>query len=166
MRRAADSTPDDRDVKTKLCGDGRQHRRMSKRVGTVRNARTLRAKVREQSRPRLEIAHHGFAARNEVVGEDVPWPGFEHTSGEMRAKRRLLVWPHRQKVGQQDRLPVEQERRGALDRSCQQRVDERNQPLPKSTGGVIPLPVPVRVRDEMHLQPRCIRDGAMGVRRG
>ena len=83
----------------------------------------------------------------------------QRPSRERRRERRAPLGAHGEVVVEHDALAVEEERSGRRVRVIQQLVDERDEALPEASGGVVPLAVPVRVRDDADVQRPLARLG-------
>jgi len=125
---------------------------MAERVGTVENGRRFTAHAPNRSAPRKQISHERLAARYELVRQHVPRACLQTPVAQERRQFRGTLGPHGQIILQHDRLTIEQEalaRRGWM---IQQFVHQWNKPLAESFSNVIPLAIPVGVRDDVNLE--------------
>jgi len=95
-----------------------------------------------------QVAHECLAARDQLIGEDVPRPSLEPALAQQRGKLRRALRPDGEIVVEDDPLSVEEEALSLRRRIVEQVVDERDEPVPEAARGVVPLTVPVRVRDD------------------
>src|SRR5687768_12953976 len=126
--------------------------RMPERVGTIQHRRRLRAECPQRSTSREQIAHQAFAARNELVGKHEPRSRLELSRPQRRRQIGRTLRPNLEIVLHYDGLSVEEKTLPLSRQVFQQLVDQRDEPLPKALGGVIPLAVPVGVRDDVNAQ--------------
>ena len=125
--------------------------RMAEGVRAIEYGGSHRTETVHHSPPRLEIADQRLAARDLIVGEHIPRPGFDNAALQGIGQTRERLRPHPQIIIEHDGLPIEQERHGPG--MVQDGVHQRHQPLPKPLGGVVPLTIPVRVRHHGNPQP-------------
>ena len=146
---AAEPAPDDGDGEIESGCNRWKRRRMTERVGTVEHRRRRGAQPTENATAEKEIAHESLAARNELVGEDVPRAGLESACLQQRGELRCTLRTHLEVVLENDALTVEQEALAVSGRMVEQLVDERDETLAESNEWVIPLAIPVCVRDDV-----------------
>ena len=109
----------------------------------------VRAEATQRATAGQQISNERFAARNQLVGENEPRAGLETFLAQQLRQRRGAVRTHGEIVVEDDRLPVEQKTLIGARRIVDQLVDERDEPLPKAFGRVIPLAIPVGVGDDV-----------------
>ena len=148
---AAISAPEDDERQGEAGGQRGQRGRMPERVGAIQHRRRCRAKPAQESAAGEQIPNHRFAARNQLVSEDVPGPRLESPVSQRGAEDRGAVGAHRQIVFDDDRLTVEQKGFPARD-AVEQLVDERHESLPEAFRRLVPFAVPVRVRDDVDVE--------------
>src|SRR5437764_9651422 len=124
---------------------------MTEAVGTVQHRRRLGAQRAERVATGEQVANERLAARDQLVGEYVPGTGLEPPLSEQRAELRCTFGSDLEVVVEDDALPVEQEALSFGGRIIQQLVDECDEPLTEAARGVVPLAVPMRVRDDEDL---------------
>jgi len=137
----------------------RQLRDVAEGVGDVARllhpAEALRDAVAEQ-----QVAHQRLAADEEFVGQHVPRAHAQPALADELCQRLPRVRPDLQVVVEHDGLAVEVEV-GEARVTLQQReqpVHEANEPHPEVLERLIPLPVPVGVRDDVHGRFRLCQD--------
>src|SRR5712691_300170 len=128
----------------------RQLRRMTEAVGQVARARGLRTEAPADGAAEEQIANERLAAHEELVREDVARADDEPAGRQQRAQSRFLLRPQLEVVLQHDRLAVERERAEAVVpfECCEHLVDERRELEAEVLERQVPLPIPVRVRDD------------------
>jgi hypothetical protein len=122
---------------------------MSERVRTVEHRRGRRSQCAKDAPPGEQVADERFPARDQLICEHVPWPGLETPLAEQRGQLAGPVGAHGEVILENDPLPVEQEALAGARGIVEQLVDQLDESLPEAANRVIPLPVPVRVRDDM-----------------
>ena len=130
--------------------DLRQLRRMAEAVGEIARAARLDAETAADPPAEQEVADERLAADQDLVGQDVGRADLEAPGLEQRPQATLVLRPHVDVVLEHDRLPVERERGegGVAFERVQDTVDDGAEPQPERLEGQVPLPVPVRVRDD------------------
>ena len=121
---------------------------MTKGVWTVENWRRLGTKSAQRPCTGEEIPNEPLTARNQLVRQNVPGPRLQTTSLQRCSEFAGALRPNVEVVVQHDGLAVEKKtaRRYVI---VEEFINERHQALPKTAGGVVPLTVPVRVRDNV-----------------
>ena len=107
-----------------------------------------------------EVAHQRLARGDLLVGQHIPGPDLEPPGSHQSAHQRLAIRPYREVVLEQNRLPVQEEGlegRISLE-SFEQVVEQSDQSDTKGRLREIPLPVPVRMEDQVE-DERCGCDG-------
>ena len=122
---------------------------MSKRVRAVQHGRRRRAKPAQRSPSGKEVSYERFAARNQLIREHVPRSSLETAEAKELADLRRALGAHFQVVVDDDRLSIEQEALVATRRTVEQIVDQGDKTLLKPLERMVPLSVPVRVRDDV-----------------
>jgi hypothetical protein len=74
---AAVATPDDRQLEAKAARNQRQRSGVAERIRRIENRRLLRAEPAKGAATQEQVSDECLAARDELVGEDVPWAGFD-----------------------------------------------------------------------------------------
>jgi hypothetical protein len=125
---------------------------MAERIGTIEDRRSRRTEPREGSPPSEQVPNERLATRDELVREDIPGSCFESTVPDECRERGHAIGANGRVVVDEDGLPIEEKARRAIWRLVQELVDERDKALAKALEGVIPLPVPVGVRDDVNVE--------------
>ena len=125
---------------------------MPERVRAVQHRRRLAAQSRGRVATGEQVAHERLAARNQLVGEHVPRTRLEPPLAEQRRELGRALGADGEVVLEDDRLSVEEKALARGRRIVEQLVDERDEPLPEALRGVIPLAIPVRVRDDVDVE--------------
>ena len=122
---------------------------MAERIGTIENRRWCRAQAAQNPASSKEISHDGFAARNELVGQDVPRTSLETAGGEQRRELGRAFGSDLEIVLEHDGLTIEEKTLAVAGRMVEELVDERDETLAESNEWMVPLAIPVRVRDDV-----------------
>ena len=115
----------------------------------------------------LEVADDRLARDHELVHEDHPRPHRQAAGGGQAAQRLGRLGPYLEVVVDDDGLAVEQETgvaQVALEEG-EELVEQPDEPGPEHLERRVPLPVPMRVRDDPHGRRRH-RGQDTGRRRG
>ncbi len=122
---------------------------MAEHVGEVADVHRLTEGQR--ARPaHLEVAHERFTAHQELVHQDLPGADGQPPAGDVALQPVGLLGPDLEVVIDRGQLAVERERKVGLGlEHLEDAVDKVDQLHPKALKGPVPLPVPVRVRDEV-----------------
>src|SRR5690606_27914055 len=98
-------------------------------------------------------ANQALTGGDERIGEDVPGPRLEPPAGQRGRELCAPSRAHAQVVLQHHCLAIEEEGRWPRRavRSIEELVHEAHEPLAKASGAVVPLAIPVRVRDYVEL---------------
>ena len=119
---------------------------MSERIRAVQNRRRSRTNSRlKGATTREQVSNQRLSARNQLVGQNVPWPRLDLAALRKSRKLRGTTRGNIEVVFDDDRLAIEQKTLGKVRRIVEQLVDERNEPLTKSLERMIPLAIPVCV---------------------
>ena len=106
-----------------------------------------------RSQAELEVPDVGLARDEELVGQRVPRADGEATLRRQPGEPFALLGPDGEVVVEHGRLPVEQEvgecRVGLEPR--QQIVEQLYEPRPEPLERCVPLPIPMRVRNDVHV---------------
>ena len=149
--------PDDGDVEPEAAREGRHRRRVAERVRRVEHGWGDGAERVQDAPPGEQVADVRLSAGDQRIGQHVPRPRLEPPLLQRGCQLVAPLGPDREIVHQRDRLPVEQEplQRGihaGPNRSIEQLVDQRDEPLSEAPHGLVPLAVPVRVRHDEHVE--------------
>ena len=120
---------------------------MPESIGAIRHRRRDGAKPAQHPPARLEIPQDRFARWDEIVGEHEPRTGLERSRLQPRTERDLLLWADLEIVQERDRLPVE-EKALVGDRTREEDIEERDEPLAEASSGMVPLAVPMGMGHE------------------
>jgi hypothetical protein len=125
---------------------------MAERVGAIQYRRSRRAESREDPAPGEQIANECFAAGNQLVGKHVPRSRLETLVGEKRGESRSALGPNDEIILEDNRLSVEEETLSGTRRIVDQLIDQRDEALSKELDRMIPLTVPMGVRNDMGVE--------------
>jgi hypothetical protein len=128
---------------------------MAERIGAIGDRWRHRTEAAEHAAAGFQVAKDRFARGNEIVGEHEPWTGLQRAGLKLTAQLGLPVRSDGQKIEQRDRLAVEQKRLAARC-AFEHGIQEGDQALPKSPGGVVPLPVPMGMGHHEHVERRRV----------
>jgi hypothetical protein len=157
--RSTVTAPKNRQRKAKAGGDFREYGWVSKRIRTVKHRRRSRAEPSKHATAGEKVSNDGFTARDELVGKDEPWTRLEPSISQQFGELFGSFGADREIVLDENRLTVEQEALATVRRNVEEGVDQRDEPLPKAIERMVPLTIPVRVRNDVNVErhPRAIR---------
>ena len=128
--------------------DLRHLRRVTEHVGQVPH-RHGPAELVGPVHAEFEVAHDVLARAQELVEQDLPRPDRQPPGLDQRGDAVAVLRPDLQVVVHAGQLPVEGEVVvGLALHRVEHLVEQRHQPQPEALEGLVPLPVPVRVRDD------------------
>ena len=122
--------------------------------------RRARAEPLGSAQSLLEVANVRLAAREELVHLRNPRTGGERARANERRHLVGTLRPHGEVVVDHRRLPVQVKVRKPGRAEIEQRVHHRHQPLAEDGEGLVPLAIPVGVRDQPHPDPRGVAHAA------
>ena len=98
----------------------------------------------------LEVAHDGLAGGEELVHQDVPGPHADPAGGRQRAEPPLGLGADLEVVVHHGHLPVQHEVgvAGVALEQGEQGVDQLHEGQAEVLVGLVPFPVPMRVRND------------------
>ena len=107
-------------------------------------------KAAPRAEAHLQVAHDRLARGEELVHQDVPGPHAHPAGRGQRPQPPLGLGPHLEVVVDHGHLPVEHEVgvAGVALEQGEQRVDQLHQGEAEVLVGLVPFPVPVRVRND------------------
>ena len=127
---------------------------MPKRVRAIQHGRRFAAQPSHRVAAHEQVADERFSAGDEFVGEDIPGSGLDTPITQECGKLRRPLRPNTQVVVEENRLPVEQKALARHRGVIQQFVHEPNETLAKAFGRMVPLAIPVRVRNDVEISER------------
>src|SRR5689334_16463914 len=143
------ATPEHDQRKPEPDRDRRQGGGVAERIGAIQYRRRRGAKPPQYSPAEEEIANERFAARYQLVGEDVPRARLETPALQQGREFADALRANVEIILDDDSLAVEQKALITRRRIVEQVVDEGNETLTETNEGMIPLAIPVRVRDDV-----------------
>ena len=160
--RAPEPAPRNGNVEPETTRDQRQCRGVTERVGGVEDGRRLGAECSQGSTTGEQVSHERFAARNQLVGKDVPGPGFDRAVLQRRREIARALGTNLEVVVEHHRLSVQQKRR-PRGVAVEELIDQGDEPLSEPSGREVPLAIPVRVREDVDdFVVRCVPRGIKG----
>jgi len=120
---------------------------MTEGIGAIQNWGRFGAERSQRAPSREEVAHQRFAAGNELVGEHEPGTRLQFSLAQRRGELGRALGPDLEIILEDDCLPIQEKAHAVGRRVVEKLVDERDEPLPKTLGGMIPLAIPVGVGD-------------------
>jgi hypothetical protein len=157
LDRFRDAAPRDRMLHAREPDQLRHLRYVAEHVGEVADLHRA-AELGTASEAELQVAHHGLARDHELVHQDHPRPDGEPARRREALQRCTRVRPHLQIVVDDDGLAVEHEarvRRVRLE-DRQQCVEKLDETQTERLERVVPLAVPMRVRDDCNSDRRSV----------
>src|SRR5260221_2760559 len=149
---AAQSPPEDDERESKSGSQRRKCCRMTKRIGTVQHRRRVSPQATYHLAPDQKVPDLRLTAGNQFVAEYVPWTRFDASVAQQGGDVRCALRPHGEIVLEHDRLAIEQKSLARLRRGVEQVIDEPHEAQAEFVHRVVPLAIPVRVRDDEHVR--------------
>jgi hypothetical protein len=164
--RSAVASPQDDQRQAKTLRQRRQGAWVAERIRAVEHRRRFGLMASQHAAAGEQVPDQRLAAGNELVGQHVPRTGLQSPVTKECRERDCAIGAHVEIVLDDDCLAVEQKTLLRRGRVVDELIDQRDQPLPESLGGMIPLTIPVCVRNDVRFEShRGSRNCALRTRR-